>query len=209
MAPELAAPANTTATSVTAVRTSATSSFLRKHPNGATTLPRRRSGMQHALLRFWHSHDNSGCRITNGVTDIRIGGEQWRSSASGKVLDNQGALAYPSDQGMSKGSPSLPYGTLDLLVLRTLAGGARHGYGILLQIHEASSNLLRIEEGSLYPALHRLETSGLLKAEWMMSENNRRAKYYRLTGQGRRQLAEEERNWERVAEGVSRVLRFG
>jgi transcriptional regulator len=100
---------------------------------------------------------------------------------------------------MSKGSPSLPYGTLDLLVLRTLA---------LLQIHQASSNLLRIEEGSLYPALHRLETTGLLKAEWMMSENNRRAKYYSLTGKGRRQLAEEERNWERVAEGVSRVLRF-
>ena len=109
---------------------------------------------------------------------------------------------------MRKGSPSLPYGTLDLLVLRTLARGARHGYGILLQIHEASSNLLRIEEGSWYPALHRLETSGLLKAEWMVSENNRRAKYYSLTGKGRRQLAEEERNWERVAEGVSRVLRF-
>jgi transcriptional regulator len=109
---------------------------------------------------------------------------------------------------MSKGSPSLPYGTLDLLVLRTLAAGPRHGYGILLQIHEASNNLLRIEEGSLYPALHRLETNGLLKAEWMTSENNRRAKYYGLTAKGRRQLAEEERNWERVAEGVSRVLRF-
>ena len=70
---------------------------------------------------------------------------------------------------MSKASPSLPYGTLDLLVLRTLAAGPRHGYGILLQIHEASNNLLRIEEGSLYPALHRLETSGLLKSEWMTS----------------------------------------
>ena len=109
---------------------------------------------------------------------------------------------------MSKGSSSLPYGTLDLLVLRTLAGGAKHGYGILLQIHQASNNLLRIEEGSLYPALHRLETSGLLKAEWMASENNRRAKYYGLTAKGRRQLAEAERHWERVAEGVARVLRF-
>src|SRR5678815_2293282 len=87
---------------------------------------------------------------------------------------------------MSKGSPSLPYGTLDLLVLRALAAGPRHGYGILLQIHDASNNLLRIEEGSLYPALHRLETSGLLKAGWMMSENNRRAKYYGLTAKGRR-----------------------
>ena len=109
---------------------------------------------------------------------------------------------------MSKNSPSLPYGALDLLVLRTVAAGPKHGYGILLQIHEASNNLLRIEEGSLYPALHRLETSGLLKAEWMMSDNNRRAKYYGLTARGRRQLAEEERNWKRVAEGVSRVLRF-
>ena len=109
---------------------------------------------------------------------------------------------------MSTASPSLPYGTLDLLVLRTLAGGPRHGYGILLLIHEASSQLLRIEEGSLYPALHRLETTALLKAEWAVSENNRRAKYYSLTAKGRRQLAEEERKWERVAEGVSRVLRF-
>ena len=97
---------------------------------------------------------------------------------------------------------------MDLLVLRTLASGPRHGYGILLQIHEASNNLLRIEEGSLYPALHRLETTGFLKAEWTVSENGRRAKYYSLTTKGRRQLAEEERNWQRVAEGVSRVLRF-
>ena len=117
-------------------------------------------------------------------------------------------MRYPSDQGMGQGQPSLPYGTLDLLVLRTLASNARHGYGILLQIHEASNNLLRIEEGSLYPALHRLETTGLLKAEWATSGNNRRAKYYSLTARGRRQLAEAERNWARVAEGVSRVLRF-
>ena len=120
-------------------------------------------------------------------------------------------MRYPSDQGMgqgSAGSPSLPYGTLDLLVLRTLASGPRHGYGILQQIHDASNNLLRIEEGSLYPALHRLETSGLLKAEWTTTGNNRRAKYYGLTAKGRRQLAEAERNWERVAEGIARVLRF-
>ena len=97
---------------------------------------------------------------------------------------------------------------LDLLVLRTLAGGAKHGYGILLQVHEASNNLLRIEEGSLYPALHRLETTGLLEAEWRVSENNRRAKYYSLTTKGRRQLAEERRRWELMAEGVARVLQF-
>ena len=108
---------------------------------------------------------------------------------------------------MSKASPSLPFGTLDLLIFRTLAGGPRHGYGILQQIHDVSDRLLRIEEGSLYPALHRLETTGFLKAEWAMS-GNRRAKYYSLTAKGRRQLAEERRNWERVAEGVARVLQF-
>lgn len=103
---------------------------------------------------------------------------------------------------------ALPHRTLDLLVLRTLARGASHGYGILLHLHEASNNLLRIEEGSLYPALHRLEQAGLLEAEWRVSDHNRRAKYYSLTRQGRRQLAEEQRKWEHVAEGVARVLRF-
>lgn len=109
---------------------------------------------------------------------------------------------------MSRASPSLPYGTLDLLIPRTVANGALHGYGILQEIHETSNHLLRIEEGSLYPALHRLETTGLLKAEWATSDNNRRAKYYGLTAKGRKQLAEQQRNWERVAEGVARVLKF-
>jgi len=103
---------------------------------------------------------------------------------------------------------ALPQRALDLLVLKTLARGANHGYGILLHVHDASANLLRVEEGSLYPALHRLEQAGLLKAEWRTSENNRRAKYYTLTTKGRKQLAAEQRNWERVATGVSRVLQF-
>ena len=109
---------------------------------------------------------------------------------------------------MAKAPPVLPHGTLDLLVLRTLARGANHGYGILLHVHEASNRLLRIEEGSLYPALHRLEQAGALEAEWRVSDNNRRAKYYSLTRKGRRQLADAEREWDRVTEGVARVLRF-
>jgi transcriptional regulator len=109
---------------------------------------------------------------------------------------------------MAKTNPALLHGTLDLLVLRTLARGPNHGYGILVHVHEASQNLLRIEEGSLYPALHRLEQSGLLESEWRPSDNGRRARYYRLTRKGTRQLAEEQRNWERVAEGVVRVLQF-
>src|SRR5687768_15124989 len=109
---------------------------------------------------------------------------------------------------MARSDPALPHGTLDLLVLRTLARGANHGYGILLHVHQASNHLLRIEEGSLYPALHRLEQAGLLEAEWRASDNKRRARYYSLTRKGRRQLAEEQRQWERVAEGVVRVLQF-
>ena len=109
---------------------------------------------------------------------------------------------------MPKAEPALPYAMLDLLILRTLSGGPQHGYGILLRIHESSSELLRVEEGSLYPALHRLEQAGALSAEWRTSENNRRAKFYSLTVTGKKQLADEQRHWERVAEGVARVLRF-
>jgi PadR family transcriptional regulator, regulatory protein PadR len=107
---------------------------------------------------------------------------------------------------MSKASPSLPYGTLDLLVLRTVANGALHGYGILQEIHDTSNNLLRIEEGSLYPALHRLETTGLLKAEWSTSDNNRRAKYYSLTREGRRAMKQEAAQWERLSAAISLIV---
>ena len=100
-------------------------------------------------------------------------------------------------------------GTLDLLVLKTLASrGPMHGYGITLHIGRASEEMLRLEEGSLYPALHRMKQAGWLKAEWGASENNRRARYYSLTAAGRRQLAEEERNWAALTGAVSRVLQF-
>jgi PadR family transcriptional regulator len=97
-------------------------------------------------------------------------------------------------------------GTLALLVLKTLARGAMHGYGITLHIQRVSSDVLRIEEGSLYPALHRMEQEGWINAEWGVSENNRRARYYRLTPNGRKQLAEEERNWSRLTQAVANVL---
>src|SRR5262252_11248740 len=100
-------------------------------------------------------------------------------------------------------------GTLDLLVLKSLASrGAMHGYAITLHIEKISENTLRLEEGSLYPALHRMTQSGWLKAEWGASENNRRARYYSITPSGRRQLAEEEQNWAQLTEAVTRVLRF-
>jgi PadR family transcriptional regulator, regulatory protein PadR len=97
-------------------------------------------------------------------------------------------------------------GTLDLLILRTLSTGAMHGWGISLRIQQLSRDVLQINQGSLYPALHRLEQQGLIEAEWGNSENNRQAKFYQLTRDGKKQLAEETRNWERLSDAVARVL---
>lgn len=109
---------------------------------------------------------------------------------------------------MLKPKNDLLQGTLALLVLKTLARGPLHGYGITLHIQLVSKDFLRVEEGSLYPALHRMEQDGWVSAEWGLSENNRRARYYRLTARGRKQLAEEEKNWERLTEAVAHVLKF-
>ena len=100
-------------------------------------------------------------------------------------------------------------GTLDLLVLKTLASaGSLHGYGIVLHIQRASDELLRVEEGSLYPALHRMEQNGWISSEWALTETNRNAKYYKLTAQGRRQLQQAEESFEQLVKGVRAVLRF-
>jgi PadR family transcriptional regulator PadR len=100
-------------------------------------------------------------------------------------------------------------GTLDLLVLKTLAhNGSLHGYGIVLHIQRASDELLRVEEGSLYPALHRMEQSGWILSEWALTETNRKAKYYKLTAQGRRQLREAEESFDQLVKGVRAVLRY-
>jgi PadR family transcriptional regulator, regulatory protein PadR len=103
-------------------------------------------------------------------------------------------------------SGDLLQGTLDLLILKSLARGPMHGYGVAEWIHDSSQDVLRVEEGALYPALHRLELRGLLSAEWGASENNRRAKYYALTAAGRKQLAEETEYWRRMSSAVARVL---
>ncbi len=98
-------------------------------------------------------------------------------------------------------------GTLDLLVLKSLALGPMHGWGISQRIQQISEDVLRVNQGSLYPALHRLEAAGWVAAEWGASENNRQAKFYRLTRTGLRQLREETEQWERMAGAVARVLR--
>jgi PadR family transcriptional regulator, regulatory protein PadR len=109
---------------------------------------------------------------------------------------------------LTKPKNDLLQGTLALLVLKTLARGPMHGYGITLHIQMVSKDFLRVEEGSLYPALHRMEQDGWITAEWGTTENNRRARYYRLTSPGRKQLAEEEMHWERLTQAVAQVLRF-
>jgi transcriptional regulator len=97
-------------------------------------------------------------------------------------------------------------GTLDLLILKTLETGSMHGWGISLRIQAVSKDVLQVNQGSLYPALHRLEQQGLIASTWGASENNRQAKYYELTKVGRKQLTEETRNWERMSEAVARIL---
>ncbi|HKP27793.1 MAG TPA: PadR family transcriptional regulator [Gemmatimonadales bacterium] len=100
-------------------------------------------------------------------------------------------------------------GTLALLVLKSLASrGKLHGYAITAYIQHASEELLRVEEGSLYPALHRMEQDGLVKAEWGTSEKNRPARFYALTAAGKRRLAQEQEQWDRLTEGVRRVLQY-
>lgn len=97
-------------------------------------------------------------------------------------------------------------GTLDVLILKTLNWGPTHGYAVARWLHAVTEDVLRIEEGSLYPALHRMERKGWVQSEWGLSENNRRAKYYSLTAAGRRRLQAEMRTWTAFSEAVSKVL---
>jgi PadR family transcriptional regulator, regulatory protein PadR len=107
---------------------------------------------------------------------------------------------------MTSNAIDLPQGTLDLLILRTLALGPEHGWAISERIHQVSSKILQIHQGSLYPALHRLERRGWIKATWGTSENNRRAKFYELTKSGRKQLETEKNEWKKLTAAVAQVL---
>lgn len=107
---------------------------------------------------------------------------------------------------MGKSKTDLLQGTLDLLVLKTLHLEPMHGWGIAQRIQQVSDSVLQVNQGSLYPALHRLEEQGWIEANWATSENNRQAKYYQLTRLGRKQLAEETENWQRLSGAVGRIL---
>ncbi len=108
---------------------------------------------------------------------------------------------------MSASRRGLLHGTLDTLILRTVAENPRHGYAIAKWIEEESSGAIQVEEGSLYPALYRMEKRGVLQSEWGESEHGRRAKFYRITTSGRQQLEAETRTWERFATAVSTILK--
>jgi PadR family transcriptional regulator PadR len=112
----------------------------------------------------------------------------------------------PSTGGSLARKTDLLQGTLDLLILRTLAVGPMHGWAISQRIQQVTGDVLQIAQGSLYPALHRLEEEGWIEAEWGSSEANRQAKFYELTKTGRKQLAAEEENWQRITDAVARVL---
>jgi PadR family transcriptional regulator PadR len=107
---------------------------------------------------------------------------------------------------MAKEKPDLVYGTLDMLILKSLQHEPRHGLAIADRIQQLSRDILRVEQGSLYPALYRLEAQGWIKAEWGVSENNRKARYYKLTAAGRRQLSAETEHWSRITSGINLVL---
>lgn len=107
---------------------------------------------------------------------------------------------------MTDPKAELLQGTLDMLILKTLALESMHGYGISVRIQQISKDVLRVNQGSLYPALRRLERRGWIEAEWGESENNRRARFYHLTKAGRKQLKEETQEWERLARAVARIL---
>ena len=107
---------------------------------------------------------------------------------------------------MAKEKTDLIYGTLDMLILKALQHEPRHGLGIADRIQQISADVLRVEQGSLYPALYRLEAEGWIKAEWGVSENNRKARYYELTAAGRKQLTAEKEHWARITAAVNVVL---
>ena len=114
-------------------------------------------------------------------------------------------MAKQTDE-LAKQRADLLQGTLDMLILKTLALEAQHGWGIAPRLQQVSDGVLNINQGSLYPALYRLENKGWITAEWGSSDNNRQAKYYSLTRAGRKQLAEEEENWRRLSTAITQVL---
>jgi transcriptional regulator len=141
--------------------------------------------------------------------------DEWRAFLRGRLFvqgrlpltfDKKQEMLLSNVEGKMPPSTDLLQGTLDMLILRTLAPGQEHGWAIAQKIQDMSKNVLQIGQGSLYPALHRLEYRGWIKATWGASENNRRARFYELTAAGRKQLGAELENWDRLTSAVNLVL---
>ncbi len=115
-------------------------------------------------------------------------------------------MSKEANRGMAKTNSDQLHGTLDMLVLKVLAGGPQHGYGIATRLELLSAEVLQVEEGSLYPALYRMEQRGWIQSEWAVTENNRRARFYRLSRTGRRQLDAETESWAKLTAAVHNVL---
>jgi len=130
-----------------------------------------------------------------------------QNEAAASLVDIRQVTDYSAS--MARQKQDLLQGTLDMLILQTLALEPMHGWGISLRIQQISREVLQVNQGSLYPALHRLEQQGWIDSEWDASENNRQAKYYRLTRTGKKQLAEERENWARMTDAVGRILQGG
>jgi transcriptional regulator len=127
-------------------------------------------------------------------------------SLAAKAQDKAQDRTPPDSQAQDKARLELLQGTLDMLILRTLQWGARHGHGIGQAIRAQSDDLLKVETGSLYPALHRLVKRGWLQAEWGVSEANQRARYYQLTAAGKAQLAREQSRWAQLVDAIGRIM---
>jgi PadR family transcriptional regulator PadR len=166
-----------------------------------------------ARLRFYRSEQSCPLSLSGSV-EVNPGNKTLPAVVYTPSLDNLGkGLYFPLGHNrrnrntMAKARTDLMQGTLELLILKTLSRNAMHGYGIAQRIHETVDDLLKVEDGSLYPALYRMEERGWIASEWGISENNRRAKFYRLTRAGRKRLDGERANWERVSQAITRILK--
>jgi PadR family transcriptional regulator, regulatory protein PadR len=152
-----------------------------------------------------------GCLMLGGPGFVRYRSEAFVNGQSATPLAYRGQIVYDhlGNRGDCVSKPAdLVQGTLDLLLLKILALEPLHGWAISQRLKQVSGDILQVSDGSLYPALHKLEQEGWITAEWKATENNRRAKFYSLTRLGRKQLQQEARNWERLSDAISHVVRM-
>ena len=151
----------------------------------------------------------NGIDIFGGKAQTLLTGREELGDSPIEIYRSESADRFAGkDLSVAKAKNDQLQGTLAMLVLKSLEHGSMHGWGVTLHIEGISNQVLRVEEGSLYPALHRMEQQGWIASEWGVSENNRRARYYRLTAAGKKQLASEEKNWRQTTSAVGLVMSY-